>query len=79
MKSAEANYRITNREQQVLQLLADGISSQSICDQLMIDEETLRSDLKKLYTKFGVKNVNEAVVVGVREKLVTCQFIAYGD
>ena len=79
MKSAKANYYLTCEERQVLQLLANGIDSESICDRLTIDEETLHTYLKNIYAKFRVKNVNEAVVVGVREKLVTCLFIDYED
>jgi len=41
MKSPKPNYYLTSEERQVLQLLANGINSQSIRDQSMIDEETL--------------------------------------
>ena len=79
MESVRTNHLLTKEEQDILQMFADGNDSQSICDELEIDEDMLEVHLKNLYKKFGVRNVNEAVVVGVREKLVTCRFIASED
>ena len=79
MKSNNTNYHLTRKEQRILQLLADGNNFDSICDHLMINDKTLHIHLKRLVVKFEVKTVSEAVVVGVREKLVTSIFIASCD
>lgn len=50
------SFRISAREKQVLQLIADGFSSKEIADKLFISNHTAISHRKNLIEKFRVKN-----------------------
>ena len=47
---------LTDRETQILELLAKGLSNRSIGVALHISESTLRNHLTVIYKKFGVSN-----------------------
>jgi ATP/maltotriose-dependent transcriptional regulator MalT len=64
------NHLLTYKETQVLQLLADGHSYESVCNELLIGYETLRTHIQHLYAKLEVKHVNEAIAKARKEKLV---------
>lgn len=51
--------RITAREREIANLISMGKSNAEICGQLFISENTLKTHLRKLYDKLGVKNRNE--------------------
>ncbi|GAA3919700.1 LuxR C-terminal-related transcriptional regulator [Litoribacillus peritrichatus] len=53
---------LTNREQQVLELIAQGKSNQQIADQLFISVNTLKVHVRNLYGKIGVENRREAML-----------------
>lgn len=61
---------LTGKERQVLQLLAEGHTYPSVCGELLISYETLRTHVQHIYSKLGVKRVNEAVAKARKEKLV---------
>ncbi|HEY0275159.1 MAG TPA: LuxR C-terminal-related transcriptional regulator [Paenirhodobacter sp.] len=52
---------ITQRETQMLQLVADGFPNKRIAQVLSISEATVKFHLSNLYTKIGCRNRNEAV------------------
>lgn len=52
---------ISEREQSVLALLAEGCSNQEIADQLFISTNTVKTHLKNLYQKLEVKRRGQAV------------------
>lgn len=52
---------ITPREQEVLQLLAKGITYSEIARQLDITHETVKKHLKNIYRKLRVSNKIEAL------------------
>lgn len=47
---------LTNREWEVLQLLAEGKKNKEIAKQLSITENTVEHHLKNIYIKLGVDN-----------------------
>lgn len=53
---------LTDREMQVLQLLADGLSNSEIAQRLFISLPTVKSHTRNIYGKLGVHNRKEAVV-----------------
>jgi DNA-binding NarL/FixJ family response regulator len=57
---------LTPREQEVLQLLAEGLSNKQIASRLGISEHTAKFHVAKLLQKLGVESRSEAVFVGVR-------------
>jgi DNA-binding CsgD family transcriptional regulator len=56
---------LTEREMEVLQLLARGSSYARIASQLGISINTVGTHIKKLYTKLGVHTAAEAVMRAV--------------
>ncbi len=61
---------LTDREGQVLQLLAQGFPNKQIALQLAISEHTVKFHVSAIYAKLGVTNRTEAVRRGVRLGLV---------
>jgi len=61
---------LTEREGQVLQLLARGLANKQIALELGISEHTVKFHISSIYTKLGVTNRTEAVRVGVQQGLV---------
>lgn len=51
---------LTRREEEVLQLLATGLSNKAIGEQLCLAEHTVEHHLKQIYRKLGVKKRVEA-------------------
>jgi len=62
---------LTERETQVLQLLAQGLANKQIAFALGISEHTVKFHISSVYTKLGVASRTEAVRQGVRQGLVT--------
>lgn len=60
-KAAEALPRLSQREQEILDLLAKGYVNKEIADQLSLSIETIRSYLKNIYEKMHVHSRTEAV------------------
>lgn len=52
---------LTERENEVLQLVATGISFQEVADKMSLSKHTIKEHLKKIYTKLHVNNKMEAV------------------
>jgi len=53
---------LTAREQQVLHLLADGLSNSQLAEELKLSEHTVKNHLFRIYEKLGVSNRMEAVL-----------------
>lgn len=58
------------REQQVLEALAEGMSTREIAEALGLGEETVKSHLSRVYTKLDVDDRVQAVVAAMRKGLV---------
>lgn len=61
---------ISNREQEVLHLLVRGRSNKEIGAQLFISQETVKSHLKTLFAKLGVRDRTEAAIIAVRRGII---------
>jgi|SRR5688572_2610237 DNA-binding NarL/FixJ family response regulator len=68
--SAKREYHITDREQQVLELLARGFSYRMIGIEFSISPETVKRHLKNIYQKLHVQCGPEAVAKAIREKII---------
>lgn len=61
---------LSAREQEVLQFLVRGRSNKEIGAHLFISEETVKSHLKTLFAKLGVRDRTEAAIRAVRQGIV---------
>jgi DNA-binding CsgD family transcriptional regulator len=62
--------RVTPRELAVLRLTATGRQTDEIAQDLGLGEETVRSHLKKVQSKLGVRNRPHAVAEAIRQQLI---------
>jgi DNA-binding NarL/FixJ family response regulator len=60
--SAGPQLDITPRQQQVLSLLIKGLCNKSICKQLALSENTVKSHISAIYRALGVNNRTAAVI-----------------
>lgn len=61
---------LTEREEQILKLLAEGMSNRTIGQSLFISESTVKSHLKSLFVKLDVTSRAEAISLAARRGLV---------
>ena len=61
---------LTNRERQVLGLLADGLGNKQIAARLGISANTVKTHLELLFDKLGVSSRTEAVATAARRGLL---------
>jgi two-component system nitrate/nitrite response regulator NarL len=62
--------QLTDRERQLLQLLADGQTPKQAADALRISPKTVRNHLTKVYAKLGVGSRSQAIVEALRRGIV---------
>lgn len=61
---------LTERELEVLQVLAEGKSTKEVAEAVFLSEETVKTYLKQIFRKLGVRDRTEAVAEGFRRGLV---------
>jgi DNA-binding NarL/FixJ family response regulator len=62
--------RLTEREMQVLKLIARGMNNRDIAKELFISENTVKNHVRNILEKLQIHSRMEAVMVAVREKLI---------
>jgi DNA-binding NarL/FixJ family response regulator len=62
--------RLTLRELEVLQLLADGLEQGEIAERLVISSKTVGNHIERILGKLGVHSRAQAVGVAYREQLI---------
>jgi DNA-binding CsgD family transcriptional regulator len=60
---------LTHREMEVLQLIADGLTTKRIAARLCLSVETVKSHLGAIYAKLGADSRAHAVAIGFRQGL----------
>lgn len=61
---------LTNREREILALLADGLGNKQIAARLGISANTVKTHLELLFERLGVSSRAEAVAMGVKRGLL---------
>ena len=64
---------LTNREKDVLQLVAQGLTNQTIADQLQIDERTVRIHVSHILQKLSLENRTQAALYALRHGFATLE------
>ena len=61
---------ITQRQREILQLLADGESTTVAARKLGLSEETVKTHMKNTLGRLEARNRSHAVAIGLRESLI---------
>lgn len=67
---AEDDRVITKREEEVLQLIADGCSTPEVAERLYISQKTVKNHLASIYQKLDARDRTQAVLQAVRMGIV---------
>ena len=70
-RSAAESTRLSDREHEVLLLLADGLGASAIGEKLYLSESTAKSHIARIYQKLGVGNRAQALVTAMRIGLLS--------
>jgi DNA-binding NarL/FixJ family response regulator len=62
--------KLTGRQRQILQLLADGESTTVAARELDLSEETVKTHIKTALARLGARNRTHAVAIALRECLI---------
>jgi len=63
--------RLTEREVEVLQLVAQGLSNDEIADRLIVSERTVRTHVSHLLAKLHLANRTQAALYALRQGLAS--------
>src|SRR5215468_11178560 len=61
---------LTQREREILQLLADGMSNADVAERLFISQETVKSHVRHILTKLEADTRTHAVAIALREAII---------
>ncbi len=64
---APSNITLSERETEILELTAQGLSEQEVADELHIGRETVKDHNVQIKLKLGAKNAAHAVAIALRE------------
>ena len=63
-------FGLTDREQEVLRLIARGLSNTEIAQELVVSEATVKTHINHLFAKLGARDRAHAIVLAQQHKLV---------
>ena len=69
----QPSVRLTPREGEILQQLAEGVSVAVLAQRLYISQSTAKTHMSKLYEKLGAQNRTQAIMAAVRLGLVKAE------
>jgi DNA-binding NarL/FixJ family response regulator len=70
-RAAQPDYGLTQREQEVLALLVEGLSNAEISERLVITVATVKFHVRGILSKLGVSSRAEAIALAWQENLVS--------
>ena len=72
-KLAPSGPQLSQRESEVLKLLAEGLGVSGIARKLFVSESTAKTHISKIYEKLGAANRAQAIMIAVRQGLLSDQ------
>ena len=69
--SGERLTMLTDREREVLVLIARGLSNQELAEQLFIADNTVKTHVKRIFTKLGARDRAQAIVIAYESGLMS--------
>lgn len=70
-KATCAELNISEREVEIIKLIAEGFINKEIADQLFLSTHTVNTHRKNIMAKLGVSNATGIVIFAVKEKLIS--------
>ncbi len=70
-RADERHVRLTGREVEVLQLVAEGLTNAAIAERLVVSLHTVRNHVARISRKLGAHSKLEALSIALRQGLVT--------
>ena len=70
MVTPQADYGLSDRERQILQLLVEGLTKNQIAENLDLSPHTIDGHVRNIYMKLHVNNRSGAVAKALREHLL---------
>ena len=70
LKRSQVEYKLTDRENEILGLLADGLTKKMLADKLFLSKHTIDSHVRNIYSKLHVHTRSKAVAKAVRADLI---------
>ena len=67
---SQVSEQLTNRESEILRMLADGLANKAIAARLRISEHTVKFHISSVLAKLGTATRTEAVTQGIRSGLI---------
>lgn len=61
---------LTNREKEILSLVAKGLSNKEISEKLFVSELTVKTHLKNIFKKLNVSSRTQAILIGINKGLI---------
>jgi DNA-binding NarL/FixJ family response regulator len=68
--SGKARFSLTEREVDVLRLIADGLTNEQIADALYISTGTVRTHIANIFGKLNARTRTEAARIALRNELI---------
>ena len=69
-RTTSPGHSLTEREVEVVSLLAQGLSNSDVADQLMVSVATIKAHLSHIYTKLGVETRAGAVATAIDLRII---------
>lgn len=69
-RNGNGSAALTSRENQVLELLAEGLDQREIAERLVISSKTVATHLERILAKLGARSRAQAVAIAYRDGLV---------
>ena len=68
--ASQTDITLSGREREVLQLIADGMSTKQAATELNISESTVKTYLRTLFDKLGAEHRAHAVALAIRHRII---------
>lgn len=69
-RPAREQFGLTDREMEVLELIASGLNNRQIADELFLSRSTIKTHVSNILTKLGVSSRTEAVAMSLERNII---------
>jgi NarL family two-component system response regulator LiaR len=70
-RPTHTHFEMTDRELEILALIADGLNNREIAEQLFVSRSTIKTHVSNILTKLGVSSRTEAVAYAIENDLIS--------